>query len=297
MQVLGFEPAWIIINDEYFLGSQRMRKQCHSVYVWCAVWCAVGLLNAPPCGASWHNCDPPVGDQRSTDRVNKEKSKKTTIVKIYVTENRLAMGPHVMIGSWAWLRPVFPRDKDEPKHINLYVNREKMKRFGTRNAIVDRTDLATGMVVKKACATNVMNKVRDNSLVGRLPQDLTAPRKFHLSFFNHCGFSGVISIMRPSDPVYRDFFSLYYCGNGQTSHALDILFESLNTPMKWVATVHPDNIPSVMILKKHGFTRHQRGVPKYGSIRDVYILDTTTTDPIQRGEKDADPIAQITGHL
>lgn len=189
---------------------------------------------------------------------------------------RLSSYRNLLIGSDVFLRPIFPTDA--PGLFPIYTNPDKMKYFGTGSVF-------TTEKIIEFTATRARNALDFYVL----PDDIVAKNgvALHLAFFNHKGFSGVISVFNPCDMECKDDLEIAYCGQGGTLEAAQIVLNSLNVPLTkqdlsddinpkkvgFIATVHPENMKSKQILEKLDFEPDpkRQNVEKFGSVRNYYI--------------------------
>ncbi len=192
---------------------------------------------------------------------NQKKSLLETIKKGFLTrtlQERL-QSKGMLIGKEVWIRRLFPQDVTGL--IPLYCDPNKMKFFG-----FGRTYDAPWVYKSTMERTMIQKQYPDHvqEIFSLLEHEMLT--RYTWSFFNHRGWSGTVQFLCDPD---EDCLEIAYIGQGGTSEAVRLLLECI-PPIHVRASVHPENIASIHVLKKNGFNRIEENVEKYGSVRDIY---------------------------
>ena len=201
--------------------------------------------------------------------MNNQQSHSSEVVKFNPsTDQKLSPYPnHTLIGSYVWLRPIFP--DDWKKLCEILCNPEKMKYFRDGKGYLKSevqsdvfTQASANLKLPEGDLVEVMDKKAENSK----DRDIA----YTWTFFTHKGLAGRIVVYVINS---ENRYEIGYCGSGGTEKAAKLVVEYL-AGKNCLATVHPDNKASVKILNNLGFVPDQerQNVEKYGSYRDYYLL-------------------------
>lgn len=183
-----------------------------------------------------------------------------TLFKKPILSNDLSLAPYgnTLIGGQVFLRPVFP--EDYVSFLPMYTSSKAMKYYK------DGRVYSPEEIKEFAQRDAYWNK------------EVNLKNNFTWSIITSQGIAGVVGLIR-SNPDHIKGKGLFYCisptfsGKNITTTASQLVLESTKGP--FYATVHPKNLASHRVLEKLGFTRDfsRQGVPKFGSIRDYYVLN------------------------
>jgi len=179
---------------------------------------------------------------------------------------------NTLCGSQCFLRPVFP--EDYTAFLPVFMNEDQMKHLGSGKPIT-------------------MEKAKEYTESGVRENDKIKPIYFSWAIITHQGIAGRVFITNTTEEYSENekdkkkiekelgyFICPAFAGRGLATDASRLAMDSLEGP--FMATVHPKNIGSCIVLKKLGYradpTRMGGYIPKYDSVRDYYILQDNAVD-------------------
>lgn len=168
---------------------------------------------------------------------------------------------NTLCGSQCFLRPVFPADYTA--FLPVFTDPGQMKYLGYGNPIT-------------------MEKAREYTENGARENNKTKPLYFSWAIITHQGIAGRVIITNTTEDILEKELAYFICpafaGRGLATDASSLAMDSLEGP--FMATVHPENIGSRIVLTKLGYRADpsRMDVPKYGSVRDYYILPDNAVD-------------------
>jgi len=172
-----------------------------------------------------------------------------------LTDRGLMPYYNFLTGSQFFLRPLFP--EDYAAFLPVFMDADQMKYLGYGKPIT----------IERA-----KQYVQEQAVTSHSPN----PKMFSWSVVTHQGIAGRIFLTAPTPECPEKelgyFISPAFAGRGLTTEASRLAMSFMEGP--YVATVHPLNFGSVAVLKKLGFKAdpNRLGVPKFGSVRDYYLL-------------------------
>jgi len=150
-----------------------------------------------------------------------------------------------------------------------------------------------GSVPYRIVTGGLWEKAKEYTESGVRENDKIKPIYFSWAIITHQGIAGRVFITNTTEEYSENekdkkkiekelgyFICPAFAGRGLATDASRLAMDSLEGP--FMATVHPKNIGSCIVLKKLGYradpTRMGGYIPKYDSVRDYYILQDNAVD-------------------
>ncbi len=170
---------------------------------------------------------------------------------------------NILFGSQFFLRPLFP--EDYMAFLPVFMDEDQMKYLGSGKPLR----------IEKA-KEYIENGVRENNKI--------KPSYFSWAIITHEGIAGRVFLTNMSEESLEKELGYFVCpafgGRGLATEASRLAMSSMESP--FMATVHPENIGSRIVLTKLGFRADESRIgvfiSKYGNIRDFYILQNKPVD-------------------
>lgn len=178
-----------------------------------------------------------------------------TTLKISRADLKLSIYKDIIVGGDVVLIPVFP--EHSIYLYDLFANQEAIKHYGYG---------------KVKTAEEV-----DNAFTYKAVRNLNEAKTIYYLIVTHYGAAGQLSIGETVSGCAQELsygISPQFGRRGIATNAAKAAMDFVGG--SFYATVHPENVGSIGVLKKLGFKKDasRTHIPQYNSLRDYYVLDS-----------------------